>query len=444
MADSRNHDVIQRLATLYRESKTQKLSLDKVDDELRWILTNRHLAPNFNGQSINNLWTILINYNYGYKTHRVNPTTTANLMHPIAKDIWLELLAATMKEMNNITKDELKNLFSIFHRMNIWQNIDSEFEKLRDEIIHRVNYLFETLDITLTLRVLMNLGCQWYDLLKPMRTDVINKVLQLNEQNKSQELLDLLWICVSLGMPNDIFYSQEKALIAEKLQEIVVVKLDVLEKSPSIGTEGSSWVNTTSALRQMQQIRLYFQLPIDTDCGDKLDQALESIIKTELSLSSKNYATFQDSVLRVIKKISKEYGVEYIEEATPLHVKPVDVYFPQHKIILELNGPHHYNLHGLIRPNDIRNKNIYEVNGYQVVSIKQSEWNLEKDKYQFILNMLHSLGIVSEEKSDIRKDNNNDNKANKTHNNNSFYSPPLKSTENPTLPATKPTTKKGK
>lgn len=405
MSAPRNNDVIQKIKALFRTSRDKALSINQVNDELRDILKNRDNAQ-FNGQSVATLWTILINYGYGY----TNKNAAAN--HPIPDDIWRELLKATAEHTNNINLDELKNILSIFNRMNIWQNADSEFANFRKSFITVIDHYFPKLNINQTLRTLMNFGYQWADLPKAMQNDVHHDIGYLIDDQNAKELLDQLWICAGLCIPHDEIADEDMTGIIKQLTIMINKNIQIIKDQPCVDLSGHSpWSIATTTLRQIKQVCLYFQFPLAPDLEKALNDVLNNCIQTELAIanSEKQYRTFQDSVMKVVKKIAKEYDIVYKEEAAPLHYKPVDIYFPEKGKILELNGPLHYNLHGSLRPSDLLNKNIHEKNGYQVECLKQSDWKSSHDKYQLISEQFQFLGLIDQLKteSNVDADNNN-------------------------------------
>lgn len=403
MYQKREYNVIQRLTKLYRLSKSYDISTtphEQVNKEIRWILQNRYQTVQFNGQSVANLWTILLNFNYGYKKSKRNSITKIEKIK-IPDDIWQELLVATAEQVRNITAKELINILSVFSQMNVWKNANNDFANFILKFLIAIELNIAKVNTVKTLRTMANLGFCWETFWPELKGKLLTEISQAVKVLDTSEIANLMWSCSMLGLSWEELDKKTQITILDKIPKIIEDNIQIIHENPTRNlTVRTKWNEATTILRQLQQARLYFNWSLKSSCVVKLDSVLSDLISKELQDQSHNpmLMIFQNNVTKIIREIAKKNDISYEAEGTPLNFKPVDIYFTGKKIILEIHGDDiHYNNHGMLRPKDAMNKRIYEKHGYQVICIKQSEWKSAANKYDFVLAKLQSVSLVPSE-----------------------------------------------
>jgi len=404
MRSTSTDEVIRVLTHLFHQVKSNKHVIDP-EFQLNWILKNRQQSAIFNGQSVANLWFILLNLDYGCQRRKQ--------AKEIPKEILHELINATIEKADSLKSNELMHILNGLVAMRIWRLADANFTSCRSALLSAIEKHFSGLDFPKTTLNMANLGIQWKSFPDKLKNHFSSKILSHLDllttealENTSlfdygRQLVDLLWSCAILGAPTEAV-SQTHTILLLAIIKIIERDTRIMLENPERSmTERSPWLNAVSELQKIQQVRFYFKLKLPSHIEDSLNAAL----KKYRAEQERHPLTFQSSVTRLVGNFAKIYGFTYETEASPLELKPVDIYFPENRVILEINGPLHYNVAGEPRPQDILNKRLFEMYEFSVIYLKQSDWinaSSHPDKQALVFNTLEKANLIPAPKKEIK------------------------------------------
>lgn len=302
-----------------------------------------------------------------------------------------------------IDKDIIKNLIEtttfldknmVIQGLNACANYSlhgAMYKDLQKALLHQLTQhiaVFDSSDLVDALNCFSHFGLKWSDLGVILPGAIQHKILTATfiQQSSQRHLSNFLWSASVLDIPASAMSSFE-TMIKSRIESFIESENTRLSKNMIVVDQFDLLV-----LTQTQQFILNYAFNIDTKYSAMIDFWLQKV-PTD---SKQSY--LERDVLQVLGEVKQGIpSLKYETEKILLSYKPVDVYFEDKKLVLEINGEFHYNQQNEIRPKDEFNKKLIEKFGYKVIYLSEKDWRGAKDKKSFLMALLKEhLNLTAE------------------------------------------------
>ncbi len=272
-----------------------------------------------------------------------------------AVDSLITRLIPRLKELNS------KSLTSAIKALALLGKKIPQFEQKLIFFIALKIDSFEPQELSYTAWALAKLGIRDKVLLSKLISAAKKKTPELDRQGQA----NLLW---GLTLLENI----ERELFQGILSRIKFTELNKEEKY------------------QIYEVYFYMQ----TVNKDMLDIFPEKL-KEDISEYENNYCHQPDMISEFQYKVSQALGVNH-EQEYYIGLFPVDIAFPEQRLVIECDGPHHYLSNGEQKLKYIFKDKILAALGWQVVRIKKEDWDKSSDYERkfFLQSILNNFQIA--------------------------------------------------